>query len=51
MTFLMLAVSWFSNLHFSLLGGFTSGDDDSLAYFAIAALGVGLGRGANANRR
>ena len=42
MTALMLIVSWFNNLHFSLLGGFSSGDDESLAYFAIAALCVGL---------
>ena len=42
MTFCMLVANWFHNLHFSFLGGITSGSDDSLAYFAIAALGLGL---------
>jgi hypothetical protein len=42
MTLCMLAASWFHNLHFSFLGGITSGGDDSLFYFALVALGIGL---------
>ena len=42
MTFCMLGMSWVGNLHFSLLGGISSGDDESLAYFAIAFLCKGL---------
>lgn len=42
MTLSMLVASWFHNLHFSFLGGISSGSDDSLFYFALAALGIGL---------
>jgi hypothetical protein len=42
MTFLMLVWSGFGNLHFSFLGGFTSGDDWSLVLFAIASLFKGF---------
>jgi hypothetical protein len=42
MTFLMLVWSWFGNMHFSFLGGFTSGDDWSLVLFAIASLFKGF---------
>jgi hypothetical protein len=42
MTFCMLVFSWISNLHFSLLGGISSGDDWSLVLLAIASLFKGF---------